>query len=60
MVNGLRTAFEAESLEDGMEPPPEEVVRQAFLAAKPMSLNGCGNGPLTPSSQVWLHRFLVA
>ena len=60
MVNGLRAAFEAKPLEDGMEHPLEEVVRQSFLAAKPMSLNGCGNWSLTPSIQVWLHRFLVA
>lgn len=60
MVNGLRAAFEAKPLEDGMEHPLEEVVRQAFLAAKPMSLNGCENWSLTPSIQVWLHRFLVA
>ena len=33
VVNGLRAAFEAEPLEDGMEHPAEEVVRQAFLAA---------------------------
>lgn len=25
-----------------------------------MSLNGCGNWPLTPPIQTWLHRFSVA